>query len=217
MKRPKPQIPTLAIDNHPDLVTNPAIALNPARNALKGIWTDWDRLREAEAVSTDKKRLAKAAQSVVSRAGDSAIKALQAMDGFRKQIELKLINEITPLRQDPVAAEIRAHFKGQKEVFAAVATAVRGKDRRTTAAILGAPGYLSGLTEDQKNTLLDLARESWFPEEVQTLKDIDRHSQRVILCLGTVKSTLEPLVKEWAGEAEEKAFAALQPKNGGAA
>ncbi len=206
----KLRIPELAIDNHPDLVQNPAIALNSARWALKTIWESWHKLRDAELVTTDKKRLARAAQSVVSHADSTCVEAVRMMDSFRKDIETKLTNEITPARPDAAAAEIRAHWKAQEHAFVSLGAAVKAKDRRTMAAVLSCPAYLSGLTDEQHSTLLGLARESWFPEETATLKDIDLHSRRVLLAQGTVKSTLEPLIKEWSGEKEEKAFAGIE-------
>ncbi len=206
------KIPALAIDNHPDLVTNPAIALNPARSVLTHLWDQWERLRSAEVVATDKRRLAHAAQGVVKSIDDRAVEALRMMDSFRKDIEAKLTSEITPARVDAAAAEIRAHWKGQRHPFTGLSSLVRAKDRRTMAAVLSAPAYLSGLTDEQHQTLLGLARESWFPEETKTLADIERHGQRVLIAQGTVKSTLEPRIKRWLGEEEEKAFARIEKK-----
>lgn len=211
----KNKIPELAIDNHPDLVTNEAIALNPARYALRQIWDSWNKLREAEAVATDKRRLARAAQSVVNNAQKTAEHALTALEGSRKSLEEKLKTEITPSRMDQAAGEIRAYWKGQRHPFTGLSSLVKQSDRRTLAAVLSAPAYLSGLKDDQHQTLLGLARETWFPEETQIIRDINRHAGRVMIAADTVKRTLLPLIAEWAGEKEEKAFAAF--KEGGAA
>lgn len=213
--QPKLRIPALAIDNHPDMVVNEAIALNPARYALKQVWEQWDKLREAEAVTTDKKRLARAAQSVVSHAQKVADDALKNLDSFRKDLEAKVSNGVAPKTMDYAAGEIRAYWKSQRHPFTGLSNLVKAGDRRTLAAILTAPAYLSGLKDDQHQTLLGLARETWFPEETKTLADIDRAGGRVMIVANTVKSTLTPLIKEWSGEKEEKAFAAF--KEGGAA
>jgi len=212
--KPKLRIPALAIDNHPDMVVNASIHLNAARYALKTVGDAWGKLREAEAVATDKKRLARAAQGVVNLAGKVVTESLTHMDESRKILETKLTNEITPARVDPVAVEIRAHFKAQKRPFMAVASLVKQNDRRTLAAVLSAPAYLSGLDDTQHATLRDMCRSEWYAEDVEALKDMERHGLRLVALLGTVKTTLEPLVKQWANEAEDAAFAKL---NGGAA
>jgi len=210
----KNRIPDLAIDNHPELVTNEAIALNPARYALRQIWESWAKLREAEAVTTDKRRLARAAQSVVNHTGKVADEALKNLDSFRKDLDAKVENGVAPKAADPAALEIRAHFKNQRHPVKLFGERVTAGDRRTVAAVLSAPAFLSGLTDEQHRTMRDHARRTFFPEECATIDDIDRHGQRVIIAMSMVKSTLEPLIKEWSGEKEEKAFAAF---NGGAA
>jgi len=210
--RPKLRIPDLAIDNHPDLVVNESVHLNAARYALREVNAAWAKLRECEAVTTDHKRLAAAATKVVAHADKVTAEALKHLEESRKMLEAKLAAEVTPVRTDQAAAEIRAHFKSQRHPFALLGPLVSQNDRRTLAAILTAPAYLSGLNESQHVTLRDLCRETWYPEETKILKDIDRHGGRVIMLANTVKTTLNPLITEWSGAKEESAFAALTPK-----
>lgn len=211
----KLKIPSLAIDNHPDTVQSESVHLNAARGALKNIWDQWKKLQEAEAVTTDKKRLARAAAAVVGNAEKTAETALKALQGSYDSLEAKLVAEVTPTKMDYAASEIRAYWKSQRHPFTGLSSLVKSGDRRTLAAVLTAPAYLSGLKDDQHQTLLGLARETWFPEETRTLKDIDHAGGRVMILANTVKNTLTPLIKEWSGEKEEKAFAAF--KEGGAA
>jgi hypothetical protein len=49
-------------------------------------------------------------------------------------------------------------------------------------------------TAELQQNLLNPARETWFPEETATIKDIDHHAGRLILAMGKVKSVLEPLI-----------------------
>ena len=214
--QPKLKIPALAIDNHPDMVVNEAIALNPARYALRQVWDQWAKLRDAEVVATDSKRLARAATAVVGHTWKVADEALKNLDSFRKDLEAKVSNGVAPKTPDAAAAEIRAHFKNQRHPSTALSSLVKQNDRRTLAAILTAPAYLSGLNDDQHKTLLGLARETWFPEEVRTLKDIDHAGSRVMIVADTVKKTLTPLIAAWSGEKEEKAFAAFNTEGGAA-
>ena len=66
-----------------------------------------------------------------------------------------------------LAGEIRTHLKGlaKGERVTFVKRAIDEGDRRTVAAVLHAPPYLSGLTDRQLGTLRDFAANAFAPTE----------------------------------------------------
>ena len=80
----------------------------------------------------------------------------------------------TPLEASavgPMAAEIRAHVKGlpdeQRGKF--IGEALQARDVKTLQSVLGAPGYLSGLSPPMSQHFTRLYREATAPEAVRKL------------------------------------------------
>jgi hypothetical protein len=214
--RPKQRIGSLAIDFDPLTVQSEAIALNPARNCLTKIGEAWTRLMDAEKASTDKKRLSKAVASVVAFVDKMAVESLKSMQSFRDDAEARIAVELRHgLDQASVAGEIRAFYRCAKHPFSLLGTAITAGDRRSVAAVLDGPCFLSGMDASQHAVLRDLARKQWCAVDDKIVSDVDKHGQQIIKLQAHVHTVLAPLVKEWSGEKEEAAFANLG--NGGVA
>ncbi len=206
-------LPKLPPDVHPQVVRNPSPLLEPARKALMTVWDTWAKLTETEQAVADKKRFAPVAQQAVERALSAADKALSALAESRTAVGKKIGSAVCPQAPDPLAAEIRAHFKGQPkgaELFGTLGRHIAKEDRRTLAAVFNAPAYLSGLTDEQHAALIDIARKHWCPDDVKALEDIDDATGRVRRAVDFVTNSLAPFVKEWTRDADAKALEGLK-------
>ena len=209
MKNQQQPLQDLPLDAHPGAVKGESPLLNPARKASETLWATWNKLRDAERNVSDKHKLAPLAQKAVERALSSTDKALSALQKNRDTVDAKINQTVLLKTPDALGFEIRAHFKSAKSPFTEVATLVRKGDHRSVAAILNAPAYLSGLTNEQHSTLLELAQKQFCPEETRTLADIDRAAGRLQLTAAHITETLAPRIKEWTGT-DDKALEDLQ-------
>ena len=208
LQKPKLRVKPLPIDAHPDIIVNESIALNPARHAAREIWSTWAKLQEAEPVVTDRRKFASAAKGVLDRISKTAIDAIARLEASQKDIERKIQEGVCPRTPDAAAGEIRNHWKGQRHPWVKLAEAIRQGDKRTAAAVLSAPGYLSGLDEAQHASLMTVARETFFKDDCALLADLDRAARRLVVTIAETDGILKPIIKE-AEDPEAKALASL--------
>jgi len=196
---PRRPLGDLPIDAHPGAVKGDSPMLEPARRASQTLWDTWGKIRNAHETVSDRQRLAAAAQKAVERALSATDKALSALQKNRDVLEAKISSVVCPRSPDALAPEIRAHFRGTSSPFAEASKLLASGDRRSVAAILSAPAYLSGLDDEQHRVLRDLARQRFCPEEAQAVKDIDQAAGRVMMTAGHISETLAPRIREWRG------------------
>lgn len=135
-----------------------------------------EQINKLIGTTTNRAELARAASAQMTRVTRHFDKAVPALETRRDALEKEIAAVITPGQHDPVGVEIRAHFKAQKEPFAAAMKLVEGGDARTTAALLSAPAFLSGLNEEQQATVRAQARVKFAPELHGLATDLDRRS-----------------------------------------
>ena len=87
-------------------------------------------------------------------------------------IEAELTAPIEVKAAHTLATEIRAHLKGMPtgERMAFVQKAIEANDRRTAESILGAPAYLSGLTDEMQAVLTRMFHAKHNPLKEKRLK-----------------------------------------------
>lgn len=133
-------------------------------------------------------------QTFVAQKFDSAVasltKGIDAMDA--------MLNDPVKANAErsSVAAEIRAHIKGltyeQRQKF--LSDAHEAGDTETLRAVLGAPGFLSGITEVERQVRTRLMHEKNSPETANRLKVMraarDMLLQRGGLVFGEVEKAL---------------------------
>jgi hypothetical protein len=114
-------------------------------------------------------RAAAARAESVTKSFDAAVPALTAR---RDAVEASITKMFEP--QCSAAGEIRQHFKSAPEGYAAAAKLIESGDLRSVRAILGAPAYLSGLSQEQFATLKSHARLKFAPNEAGLSADLER-------------------------------------------
>lgn len=200
------QIP---LDAHPDVIRGKSSLLEPARQASRVMWDVWNKVKVATGEVTDKKRLAGVAQKAVERAFQVTETNVKYLKKSRGVLIEQVAATVTPKAPDALGVEIRAHFKSGNKAFFEVGAAIQKGDKRTVAAVLTAPAYLSGLDDKQYNTLLDMAKKQLCPEDSGTIMDIDNAVARLERSAEQMSTTFAPLIREWLGN-DEKALEDLQ-------
>jgi hypothetical protein len=204
--RPTIEIP---IDAHPDVIKGDSPMLEPARRAQTAIWDVWNKVKVAQGEVTDKKRLAEVAQKAVERSLSVTDTNGKHLHQSRKTLVSRIDATVRPKAPDAVGVEIRSHMKAGKKAFFEVAEQINKGDKRTVAAVLTAPAYLSGLDDKQYNTLLDMAQKMFCPDETTTLGQIDKAITRLDRSVEQMTETFAPLIREWLGN-DDKALEDLQ-------
>lgn len=189
----------IPIDAHPDVIRGKSSLLEPARKASKVIWDVWHSVKTATGEVEDKKRLAVVAQKAVER----AFTVVHTNKGYLKKSRQTLVDKvdatIMPKAPDALGVEIRQHMCQGKQAFMEVSEAIQKGDKRIVAAVLTAPAMLSGLDDQQYNTLKGLAKDIMCPEEAGTITDIDNAVARLERSAAQISVTMAPLIREWLG------------------
>ncbi len=97
-----------------------------------------------------------------------------------KATEAELSRSI-PANASPLSSEVRAHAKAQKNPIGFVSQLIADGDEQSVSAILGAPAYLSGLTNDMKAALTRAwhsKRNPALTEKLTLLQATDEHLSR---------------------------------------
>lgn len=173
------------IDHRPEAaVRGPFIEKQPellasARAPLQAMCDLSGKLHEAAARVRDRAALAREAAPTMERVTRQLDALVADLTSRREALERQIISTITPPARDEIAAEVRAHFKSRKDAFAEIVALVRGGDARTTAAVLSAQPFLSGMTPEQQDVIRQAARTKFVPEQHGLSEDLGRCLDRV--------------------------------------
>lgn len=142
---------------------------------------DWTEAAAIMAVANH----AAALQDRATRVADKVLAQLTTtINGLESMLQGPMESNAT---SSPVAAEIRAHVKSLSSEgrYAFMMQAVNKKDTRTLGAVLGAPSYLSGLTDDMSATFTRQYNSVKSPEVVQRL-DVMKAARAKVEAAGSV-------------------------------
>lgn len=139
------------------------------------------------AAGAREEELAEAATRAFDRTAASVDRRVASMRGARDALAARLSEALAdPAAATPqgiaIAQEVRAHFRalGADERHAFLSAAVEAGDRRTVAALLSAPPYLSGMTPEVAASLRSRAADRWAPVESAQARALERAVDRVI-------------------------------------
>ncbi len=175
-----------------------AALLSTARAPLAAAKTVREKINTLIQSTTNRGELARASagqMEQVTRAFDKVVPQLTAR---REAVEKEIATILTPSAPDSAAGEIRAHFKSDPSPFTAISNSVNAGDARTVAAVLGAPPFLSGLTNEQHDTLRLLARGKFAPAQSGLSADIERAVTQLKQVGASFVLQVGGAVREWS-------------------
>lgn len=195
------------IDHNPDSVIGEGPAAQQAKSAMVSIWQTWNAVKAAaEDPDTPLDTLARVAAQAVERGLAQADRAAGAITDNINALEASIEADVCPRQPDMLAAEIRSYWRtevGERDgrtnngKLDVMMRAVKG-DKRTSAAILAAPPYLSGLDNDAHALVRQTAVNQWAAERHADLEEARKALGKVQAASERVSATLAPKITLWA-------------------
>lgn len=170
-------------------------------------------INELAAQVRDKPKLAAAVLPHVDRALAKFDKAIEAHDSRVAALDKHIADRVVGDGRDHVGGEIRQFLRESKTGVTKVLDAARRGERRTVAAALSAPSFLSGITDEQREVLLDAARKVLEPESEDVLADLRMNRARLHTARETFLQKTAAFLKSWRSDDD----ALLAKSLGGAA
>ena len=194
-------------DLHPGTIRGETPGANTARGGVEAVYEALSKVNEVAAEIRDKGRLATVAADLCER---TIRRAEAARDTVRKQqaeFERRIQQTIqTPPKNQNLASEIRGHWAersaakgkdgGNLKAFQSLLD-LAGEDATSTAAILTAPPYLSGLTADQFQTLRQRAAERMCPDDVAALEQARDGETKLNRALDYLTENMAERINAW--------------------
>lgn len=138
-------------------------AVAPAVTALDAMHAALASIIDARGKSERDPTLVHSQASQVLAVADYADKQIDAVtrkvDAAHQHIQAQItaaeaeLSKSIPASGTPLSGEVRAHAKAQKNPVQFVSQLIADGDEQSVSAILGAPAYLSGLTNDMRAAL----------------------------------------------------------------
>ncbi len=109
-----------------------------------------------------------------------------------------LLKAVTAQKNNPQAAEVRAHWRGQKKSpLLELSKIFQTGEILTISAVLSAPAYLSGLGEKHQGELRKLAATILVPDKVNAREETDAAIQHVERATDNFAKTMAANLNEW--------------------
>ena len=189
-------------DHHPGTLRGDSPGSQLGREALTGVYDTIGKINDTAAQVTDKARLAAAAQPIVERALERSERAVATLTAQRDQLDQEIAEAITPLVEPALAAQVRTHWAasaGAKKLTA-LREVIEAGDTTTMSAVLGAPAYLSGLSEHNQGLLRVNAAQTVAPERVQARRETEAALTRVQAAAEHLSTTMAGRLRSWRDE-----------------
>ena len=209
----EPSIPVhtgIITDYHPDTVKGTSPATTTTQRTLEPFYEDLGKILDAEKQIKNKLDLAKHAKPLFDKIGSRLTDAIGRLDLQRDTAAKALHAKLTEGKNAPQAAEIRAHFKNNsKSPLTELTMIIRSGDGKPTAAILGAPPFLSGLTDEQAKTLRELAEQKLEPDLQTHVREAEANIGKLMRAQQYVGEMREKKMRAWTKESDDAAIALL--------
>lgn len=165
------------------------------------------RVAEVSLPSPDLIAAAERAFGVAARSVDDQTAALNRNVSA---LETRVASALTsPYSKTPLGAEIRQHVKGLKddERVNFVRSLITSNKQADVAAILDAPSYLSGLTDDMQSLVREMAAEQFAPTDFRQLRSAREVVSRVERASGHLVSAFGAVIAKRSSPAAKAANA----------
>ena len=183
--------------SHPGTIVGATPGATLGRSALEGIYVAYGKINDLAGQVRSKELLAVSAQPFAERAIRSAGSTLNKLAAQRDHMDGEIAKDITAEKNSPQAAEVRAHWRGQKSPILKLSEIFQTDEILTISAVLSAPAYLSGLSEKHQGELRKLAATILVPEKVNARKETDAAIQHVERATDNFAKTMAANLNEW--------------------
>lgn len=188
-------------------ITKHEALLGTARGAMESAYDVFGRVTELAQQFTREKRpqarLAEAALPHVERAVARFGQAIETLRARREATRVAIDKKLEGDGRDAVGGEIRSHIAKSESPVTKLADLVRAGDRRSVAAVLSAPPFLSGLTPEQREQVRALAATSFEPDDHGLLGDLDANLGRLEAANNVFLTLSAKQLKAWRDDTDE--------------
>jgi hypothetical protein len=195
-------------DLHPEVIRGNHIechsdVLNTARGAMSNLYGVWAKINDIAGRVDNKALLASKAQDVIGQALEATDRQRAELLKRREYVARRVERTIRPPQQDPAASEIRQCLRQQKNPSMQLSNLVKQGDRRSVAAALSAPPYLSGLSQEQQQAVEQQARHAFAPDEQGLMEDIDSAVWQIDHAASKFRDELGSQIAAWRNKDHE--------------
>ena len=117
-----------------------------------------------------------------------------------EHLDKEIAQTLKPPVEPALAAQIRAHWAGNREALPGVKKAIDEGDVATMSAVLNAPAYLSGLSDKNQAVLRQVAARRLAPEKVRQRSEATDALERVEAATNHFMTTIADRLREWRDE-----------------
>jgi len=186
-------------DHHPDLIRGESPGAALGRETLTRLYDAYGKINDVAKQVTDKGRLAAAAQPFAERAVHTAGANINRLRQQVEHLDAEIGRALAPPVEPQLASQIRAHWAQQgSEKITGLGRAIKEGDITTTAAVLCAPAYLSGLTADNQAMLRMMAAQRFAPEQVQARAEAADALERADRATRHFMTKMAASIREWS-------------------
>lgn len=189
--------------NHPGVIRGDGPSARTARAALTTMFDTASNINDIQSKIADKGLLAKRAIPVAERAVAHAGRAIDTIGKQIAHLDTEIAAAIGKKIEPNLANAIRAHFAPTKIPLKEIGDLIGKGDLTTTAAILGAPPYLSGLTDKSHGVLRGLAERRFAPEQVAAREEAVASLGRLELATQNFAAATAEQIRGWQQRDEE--------------
>ena len=167
------------------------------RQALTTLTDGYGKVNELAHSISDKALLAEGVQPFVEKAISSTGRALETMYAQRDRLATEINGIVNAKRTNTFHAEIRAHFKASEGQGLKLLKPFSIGDKDVISAVMTAPPFLSGLTDEQFSTLKVQATLALCPEKKEQLVAADKAIDQVKKARDSFTQTMAGHLREW--------------------
>lgn len=173
---PKKRVPEYPLDFYPKAAKH-----ERAQKALASVQKTWTTFKQLDDNGMDRMALAKSAFPAIERSMKELDGARDALKAERESVERAIVREIDKGANPALAAEVRRHVAslGEMKALTFIRQRIEAGDTTTVSAVLGAPAFLSGVTDTNIATLRANAEMKFAPDRVEQRKNITRDLKRI--------------------------------------
>ena len=183
---------------HPGNVSGEGQGAQLAKGAMKSLYECYGRVNDVAGQVKDMGRLAQAARPHCERAVSRASQAIKTLQGQVEHLDHEIATTLRVQVEPGVAAQIRSHWAGKKTGLGGITKAIESGDDVTASAILHAPAYLAGITNDDQALLRVMAGKKFAPEKTAQRAETAAALGKVEFAMQTFVADLGDKMRAWS-------------------
>lgn len=185
-------------DWHTGTIRGEGPGAQTGRAALETIYEAASKINDVARQVQDTGRLAQAAQPYAERALATAGRQASTLEAQVRHLDSEIASTLKAPVAPDIAAQVRAHWAARsQQALTGIRAAIEQGDTATISAVLHAPAYLSGLTDEQQVLLRTMAAAKLAPDHVAQRDEAEAALGQVHNAIGSFTKTMAGRLRQW--------------------